>query len=201
LLALGCGRIGYDYDREFSASLDDGGSASLDDAGGATPPDAAIIDAARSDDGSLIPPADGGTGMVTNLLVVKSGEPDWTVLSGPDIGGAYATLTYVQSGPTFQFRLDAQGLPANTDYLLVQFNDPWPGVPAEDIASVTSGNAGDITLDWTEYEFNRDLLSGEPKVWLVLAGHVDVVNDEFTTWSPTNYLFEVDFLSYDDTDL
>jgi hypothetical protein len=88
---LGCGRVGYDLTREIAENVDDGGFA--------TPPDATIFDAALSDDGSIIPPADSGTGMVTNLLVVKSGEPDWNILSGPDIGGAYATLTYVQSGP------------------------------------------------------------------------------------------------------
>lgn len=191
--ALGCGRIGYES-LESSEAREDGGGIS-------TPPDAAIFDAARTDDGSLIPPIDGGTGMITNLLVVKSGEPDWTILSGPKLGGAYATITYEQSGPTFRFRLDAEGLPPATSYLLVQFNDPWPGVPAEDIAAVTTDGAGDVTLDWTEYEFNRDLLTGEPKIWLVLDGHVDTANDEFTSWSPNNYLFEVDFLSYDDTDL
>ncbi len=191
LSALGCGRIGYD--REFSEiPNDDGGTNS---------PDAALIDAARTDGSPIIPPVDGGPGMTTNLLVVKSGEPDWNILSGPGIGGAYATLTYEKAGPSFRFRLDAQGLPPGTAYLIVQFNDPWPGVPAEDIASVMSNDLGNITLDWTEYELNRDLLSGEPKLWLVLAGHVDTANDEFTTWSPTDYLFEIDFLNYDDTDL
>lgn len=190
---LGCGRVGYD--------LTQGNAETLDGGGFATPPDATIVDAALTDDGSILPPVDGGTGMVTNLLVVKSGEPDWNILTGPDIGGAYATLTYLQSGPTFAFRLDAQGLPPSTAYLLVQFNDPWPGVPAEDIASVVSNDVGTITLDWSEYEFNRDMLTGEPKIWLVLEGDVDTSNDQFTSWSPNNYLFEVDFISYDDTDI
>jgi hypothetical protein len=191
-LALGCGRIGYD--REFSESLNDGGGGVLDDG-------ALVNDAARTDDGSIIPAIDAGNGMISNLLVVKSGEPDWNVLSGPGLGGAYATLTYESSGPTFRFRLDAQGLPPSTAYLLVQFNDPWPGVPAEDIAAVMSNDAGGITLGWTEHEFNRDMLTGEPKIWLVSAAHVDTNNDEFTSWSPTEYLFEIDFLNYDDTDI
>jgi hypothetical protein len=190
--ALGCGRIGYEGEPS---------SLAIDSGSGGTPPDAAIYDAARSDDGSLLPPIDGGTGIVSNLLVQKSGDPDWTILSGPKLGGAYAQLDYEQSGPTFRYRLDAQGLPAATSYLLVQFNDPWPGVPAEDIASFTSSATGTINQDWTEYEFNRDLLGGEKKLWLVLDGHVDTANDEFNTWSPNDYLFEVDFLSYDDTDI
>jgi hypothetical protein len=45
------------------------------------------------------------------------------------------------------------------------------------------------------------LLTGEPKIWLVPEGDVDTANDQFTSWSPNNYLFEVDLISYDDTDI
>jgi hypothetical protein len=188
-LAVGCGRVGYGASSESSENP-------TVDAGSTTPPDAG-----PRADGSTTPRIDAGTGMVSNFLVLKSGEPEWNILSGPDLGGAYATLTYFQSGPTFRFRLDAESLPAGSAYVLVQFNDPWPGTPAEDLVNVTTDDSGTITLGWTEYELNRDLLTGEPKIWLVPAGHMDPDLHVFTQWSPTEYLFEIDFLSYDDTDI
>ena len=53
---MGCGRIGYDSEPSTTLAIDGGVS---------TPPDATIYDAARSDDGAVIPPIDGGTGILT----------------------------------------------------------------------------------------------------------------------------------------
>jgi len=35
------------------------------------------------------------------------------------------------------------------------------------------------------------------KIWLVLS---DDVSDQMTGWNPTEYLFEYDFVTFDDTD-
>ncbi len=192
-MAFGCGRVGYNG---LSENAENGDGGPVDSGTSTTPPDSG-----PRADASTMPPIDGGTGMATNLLVHKSGDPDWTILTGPQLGGAYATLTYWQSGPTFRFRIDAQSLPPNSTYVLVQFNDPWPGTPAEDLATVLTDVNGDIALGWTEYELNRDLLTGEPKIWLVPDGHVDTTQDQFTQYVPAEYLFETDLLSFDDTDI
>lgn len=40
------------------------------------------------------------------------------------------------------------------------------------------------------------------KIWLVLSSDVHCDNDVFRqVWNPTEYLFEYDLISYDDTDV
>lgn len=39
------------------------------------------------------------------------------------------------------------------------------------------------------------------KIWLVLSSDYDAVNSKMIAWNPTEYLYEYDLMTYDDTDV
>jgi hypothetical protein len=136
----------------------------------------------------------------TMTLVRKTDAPDWTPLTGPNLGPPYGLLTWEPSGPTFRFQFEASGLPPG-DYSLVQYVDPWPGNPATAIASATVDGTGSLDIPWSSYELNRDLTSTTGKVWLVPSAFIDPTANIMLTWDVTAILFELDFVVYDDTDV
>jgi len=166
----GCGRFDFELQRDL-----DGGAS----------------------DGVVLQP---DAGYPTMLLCKKTGAPDWIPLTGPALGYPYGTLTWVPSGPTFRFRVDAWGL-APGDYTIVQYIDPYPGMPATDIASATVGADGVLTVPETSYELDRDLTTTNGKVWIVPSALVDTATDMFVAWDVTAIFFELDFVVYDDTDV
>lgn len=89
-------------------------------------------------------------------------------------------------------------LEANTDYSLVYYPEPqttWPW-PVTVIANGTSNKGGNIHLTGS-YDFGADLT--DAKIWLVLSN--DIVGGSLSGWNPSEYLFEYDLISYDDTDI
>jgi hypothetical protein len=157
------------------------------------------------DDASNAGALDGGTSdgatVLTMPLVQKTDGPEWTPLTGPTLGLPYGILTWEPSGPTFRFRIDASGLIPGTAYTVVQYIDPWPGVPATDMAASTVDAAGELVIPWMSFELDRDLTTTNGKVWLVPSAMIDPVADRMVTWDVTANFFELDFVVYDDTDV
>jgi len=158
------------------------------------------FDAAALVTADSAPPAD-DAGLPTMPLVRKTDAPDWTPLSGPNLALPYGLLTWEPSGPAFRFRVDAWGLAPGDDYTLIQYVDPWPGVPATDIAQATVDAAGTLIIPWSSYDLGRDLTTTNGKVWLVPSAMVDTAADRLLTWDVTAILFELDFVVYDDVDV
>lgn len=169
--AAGCGRVGF---AEVSADGDASTSDSL-----------VTLDA----------------GLATMTLVKKTGAPDWTPLTGPGLGTPYGVLTWVPSGPTFRFRIEAWGLDPGASLTVIQFIDPYPGAPAIDIAAGVVDGAGNLVIPDTSFELDRDLDTVNGKVWLVPSLLVDTGADMFVAWDVNAILFELDFVVYDDTDI
>ena len=95
----------------------------------------------------------------------------------------------------------AQGLEPNISYTLVQFNDPWPGAPAEDLATVMASPAGTVAIPTMDYELDRDLVGESGKMWLVPTTHIDRDGDVMLEFVVAAYLFEYEAIVYDDTDV
>ena len=83
----------------------------------------------------------------------------------------------------------------------MQYSDPWPGSPAEDIATVTTDSSGDTDIDWTSHEFDRDLLTGTSRMWFVSTTYVDRTDDTMVDIDYASFLFEYEPIMYDDTDV
>ena len=146
-------------------------------------------------------PAKGQAGQ-SNVAFVELYEKDanWSI-----VGGAWGKLKYNLAGPTFDYVFNGHGLQANTSYDLIYYADPWPGDnPGALIASGTTNSGGNVNLKGSE-ELSMDLpdsadenSSAGAKIWLVLSDDYD--GSKMIAWNPTEYLFENDLITYEDTD-
>jgi len=127
---------------------------------------------------------------------------DWSIVEG----GAWGKMIYNLSGPEFAFVFNGHELEANTGYSLIYYADPWPGNhPGALIASGTTCIEGNINLvGYTDlgmdlpHPDDENYLDGA-KIWLVLSSDYD--GSKMIGWQPTEYLFENNLITYDDTDV
>jgi hypothetical protein len=138
---------------------------------------------------------------------------DWSIVND----GASGKLKYNLSGETFDFDFIGKGLEANTSFTLIYYADPWPGDnPGAWIASGNSNDNGIIKLNGP-VDLNTDLpnpdddnyvspVNGQDppgaKIWLVLSADYNnnlAETGPMTGWNPTEYLFEGNTITYDDT--
>ena len=110
--------------------------------------------------------------------------------------GAWGKLKYNLAGAEFEFLFNGHGLEPGAEYSLIIYNDPWPGTGSVLLASGTACEYGNIHLAGS-IELGADL--ADAKIWLVLSSDFD--GSQMVGWNPTEYLFEYDLISYDDTDV
>lgn len=145
---------------------------------------------------------------------IEDTEDDWSIVEE----GASGKLKYNLSGETFDFEFEGKGLEANTSYTLIYYADPWPGDnPGAWIASGTSDNDGEIELNGSldldtdlpnpdDDNYDNPVNGQDPpgaKIWLVLSADYNnnlAETGPMTDWNPTEYLFEGNTVTYDDTD-
>ena len=120
-------------------------------------------------------------------LYLYEKDSNWDIM--PD--GAWGKMKYNLSGSTFDFVFNGHGLVSGSDYTLIYYPDktgnPWPRTGIRCLASGTANEYGDINTS--------------AKIWLVLSSDVDCQTNTMSGWNPTEYLFEHNLISYDDTDV
>jgi hypothetical protein len=128
-------------------------------------------------------------------LYEKTGEPDWDIVEG----GAWGKMKYNLSGATFDFVFNGHGLEPGTVYTLIYYSDPWPGAGLICLGSGTVNEEGNIhiaeSVDTGNLPAEDDANEGA-KIWLVLSDDVDCENAEMTGWTPTEYLFEGELITF-----
>lgn len=138
-------------------------------------------------------------------LYEKTGDPDWEIVEG----GAWGKMKYNLSGPEFEFVFNGHGLVPGQNYTLLYYPDPWPGNDLiclgvglangnGDIHIMGSVNTGDLPA-----EVDQNYPDGA-KIWLVMSSDVDCVGVQtgmthMIGWNPTEYLFEGELITFDDT--
>jgi hypothetical protein len=142
----------------------------------------------------------GGSNIAHAYLYEKVPSGDWPILEG----GAWGKMTYNQSGSTFDFVFNGHGLEPGRDYTLIYYPDitgnPWPRVGIICLGSGTADGDGDVhIMDSVE---TGDLPTGadinlEAKIWLVLSSDVDCSVPQIAGWTPTEYLFEYDLITFE----
>ena len=153
----------------------------------------------------------GEDGEARAFLFLAKKDNDWDIVPG----GMWACISYVPFGNEFRFSINAYGL-ETCEYSLIYYADPWPGsAPGKLIDTFDSDGSIeeqdisielDMSLPCSPDENISGDYSGAPdyyahargaKLWLVPSecyGEPDV-----TTWTPARFLFEMDLITYVDT--
>lgn len=163
-----------------------------------------------------------GNSKAGHLYLYEKDPETWNIIEK----GAWGKLKYNLDGTEFEYVFNGHGLEPNTGYSLIYYADPWPGDnPGALILSGTSNGGGNLHLEGS-IDLGHDLPhpddanyadpGGDPgtpgtpptpfpfggaKVWLVLSDDYDDANKKMTAWNPTEYLFENNLITYDDTDI
>ncbi|MCJ7789789.1 MAG: hypothetical protein MUP69_06335 [Candidatus Atribacteria bacterium] len=157
--------------------------------------------------GVLAAPA--GKSNVAHLYLYEKDAVTWDIVEG-----AWGKMKYNISGTEFDFVFNGHGLEPGLEYTLIYYPDPWPGIGLICLGSGTVNAEGDIHIaESVDTEGNlpieNDLNADETtttlddgstgaKIWLVLTADV---TDEMIAWNPTEYLFEDELITFDDTDI
>jgi len=133
-------------------------------------------------------------------LYLYEKDSTWQIVDG----GAWGKMTYNLAGPTFDFVFNGHKLEAGVSYSLIYYPDPWPGTGSVLIATGTANNGGNINLSGS-VDLGMDLpipsdanYPTGAKIWLVLSD--DYNAGVWEAWTPAEYLFENNLITYDDTD-
>jgi len=127
------------------------------------------------------------------ILRLENKDDAWDPIVGDGIRGE---LSFISAHPTFDFSLEVQGLQPNTSYTLIRYKDPWPGTGSDEITTLTTDGDGNATVNG-DVELNKDL--NDVKFWVVSSSDWD--GGKMTAWHQSEYLFEWNLVSYDDTDI
>ena len=151
---------------------------------------------------AAIKPLDSKSQSTFNQIFLYEKDPTTWEIVRP---GAWGKLRYSTIGPEFEYSLLARGLNPLNMYSLIYYPDPWPGLGLRVIALfLTPDSNGVIRHDGSANIGDIPILSDENyllggKIWLVLS--MDVGRETMIQWNPTEYLFENELITYDDTDM
>jgi len=133
-----------------------------------------------------------GKSNIAHLYLYEKDPNDWSIVDG----GAWGKMKYNLSGDEFDFVFNGHGLEPGLEYTLIYYPDPWPGAGLICLGSGTVNEEGDIHIAESEDTGSLE----DAKIWLVLSDDVDCENAEMTGWTPEEYLFEDDVITFDYTD-
>jgi len=151
--------------------------------------------------------APGPTNTQAFLKLENKDPTTWAPIAGDDIEG---TLSYNTAGPTFNYSFTGKVPLADTGYCLIYYADPWPGYGKNGLTGMAigcsaSGSDGDLSLSGNP-DLGIDLphpddqnYPGGAKIQVVLEADYDKTNHKMIRWNPSNYLFEMNFITYDYT--
>jgi len=138
-------------------------------------------------------------GKTRHLYLYEKNPEDWTTVEG----GAWGKMDFRPSGRTFRFNFQGHGLEPGTDYTLIYYPDPWPGTGLVCLGTGTSNQGGQILIservETADIPTEDDENEEGGKIWLVLSSDVDCEGAVITGWNPTEYLFEYNLITFENT--
>ena len=147
---------------------------------------------------------DSGPVVEYSYIFLYEKDSEWDIVPN----GAWGFLQYTTFGPEFKYFLNAKRIHTDSEYNLIYYADPWSGDhPGALIDSLWTDGFGNITESGS-VNLNMDLphpndenyLKGA-KIWLVLSNDYNPATNSMIRWNPTEYLFENNLITYDDTDV
>jgi len=147
------------------------------------------------------PSGPAGKSHVAHLYLFEKDPNNWAVVWG----GAWGKMKYNLWGPKFAFVFNGHRLAPGSDYTLIYYPDPWPGNGLIYLGSGQADMCGDVHIKGAVN--TGDLPAGYDanygygaKIWLALSSDVDCAAKQMIGWNPTQYLFEYNLITFDDTD-
>ena len=143
-----------------------------------------------------------GKSNIAHLYLHEKDPDTWDIV--PD--GAWGKMKYNMSGDEFDFVFNGHGLEPGLDYTLIYYPDGWPGNGLICLGNGTVNEEGDVHIaesvdDTGDLPIaSDDNYPDGAKIWLVLSDDVDCENAQMVGWNPTDYLFEYDLITFNDTD-
>ena len=147
-----------------------------------------------------IPNGPAGKSHVGHLYLFEKDPTTWEIIDD----GARGKMKYNLSGPEFDFVFNGHGLEPGLDYTLIYYPDPWPGEGLICLGEGTSDFDGNVHIKNTLDTGIMPSMDDEnypdgAKIWLILSSDVDCTAQSMIGWNPTEYLFEYDLITFDDT--
>ena len=146
-----------------------------------------------------VPNGQAGKSNVAHLYLFEKDPSTWEIVED----GAWGKMKYNLAGSEFDFVFNGHGLENGSEYTLIYYPDPWPGNNLTCLGSGTACDEGDVhikgSVDTGDLPIESDENDGA-KIWLVLSRDVDCDAQKMVGWDPTEYLFEYDLITFDDTD-
>jgi hypothetical protein len=140
-----------------------------------------------------------GKSNVAHLYLYEKDQDTWEIVED----GAWGKMKYNLAGEEFCYVFNGHGLEPGSDYTLIYYPDPWPGSGAICLGSGVADGEANVHImgcvDTGDLPAESDENDGA-KIWLVLSDDVDCGNQMMVGWNPTEYLFEYDLITFDDTD-
>ena len=145
-----------------------------------------------------VPNGQAGKSNVAHLYLFEKDPSTWEIVEN----GSWGKMKYNLEGPDFNFVFNGHGLENGSEYTLLYYPDPWPGTGLICLGTGTADEFGDVhikgSVDTGDLPAAFDANEGA-KIWLVLSSDVDCDNAAMAGWNPTEYLFEYDLITFDDT--
>jgi len=145
------------------------------------------------------PHGQAGKSNIAHLYLFEKDPSTWEIVED----GAWGKMKYNLAGSEFEFVFNGHGLEPGYEYTLVYYPDPWPGNGLICLGDDTANDDGNVhimgSVDTGDLPASGDENDGA-KIWLVLSSDVDCENQYMIGWHPTEYLFEHNLITFDDTD-
>ena len=142
------------------------------------------------------PSKQAGKSNIAHLYLHEKDPATWEIVDD----GAWGKMKYNLSGSEFDFVFNGHALEPGKDYTLIYYPDPWPGTGLINLGSGIANEEGDVhiaeSVDTGDLPAERDENDGA-KIWLILSSDCERV---MIGWNPTEYLFEYDLITFDETD-
>jgi len=141
-----------------------------------------------------------GKSNTAHLYLHEKDPGTWEIVED----GAWGKMKYNLSGETFDFVFNGHGLEIGLDYTLIYYPDGWPGEGLICLGSGIVNDEGNIHIAESvptgdlPIEADDNYPDGA-KIWLVLTSDVDCDGQLMTGWTPIEYLFEYDLITFEYT--
>jgi len=139
-----------------------------------------------------------GKSNIAHLYLHQKDSSTWEIVDG----GAWGKMKYNLSGSEFKFVFNGHQLEVGWDYTLIYYPDPWPGSGLICLGSGIANGGGNVHIMGSVHTGDLPAEGDEnegAKIWLLLSSDVSC-HHQMVGWDPTEYVFEYDLITFDDTD-